>query len=320
MLFYVYLDPEVVKDANSRGQYALKHFQEILKGFTVNCALISFPQQLEELKNHILEIPESFEIKEIKSLLVWLKKNNRFISSLIPDYLGVESDTKKLNEQYKNLEIDIIILALSNMENFIWEIECVNIDTYSQSNFERVRFEFTRNGKTFCDDEFDEEVFLNNYFKKLVLNANTLEICDYSFGKNYRTDYIYSWKVLIQWIADIRNHNDKLKIVIHSDKGDPNTAMHIITELKNYLPANKSDIEIILKYYIPVNTSLALPHERFLYTEQFAFNIGRGLDFFKSSTGKNRVTSLSYMNNKDIRKDVDACKHLLDSPSEIIIC
>ncbi|GIK61360.1 MAG: hypothetical protein HND39_09410 [Ignavibacteriota bacterium] len=322
MIFYIYFDPAVIKDANEQGNYAIKHLQEILKGISINCSILTFEDyhQITEIGELVNQLPESFDRRELTSLFTYLKKNNRFNAYLIPDYVGGKSDLRCLNEQYIDKELDIILLSQNESESYEWEVETATIDTYNESIFEKERYSYCRSGRTISDDEYDELIYLNKFLRKLLLNANHIEICDYSFGKNVRDDYIYSWKVLIHWFAGLNNPNRNIKITIHSDKGDQGTSNFIMSELSSHLPINISNIEIFMKYYVPLNTNTALPHERFIYTEQFAFNIGRGLDLFKHSNGKTRKTALSYMNVKDVRKDVEACKHLLDSPSEIQIC
>ena len=54
-----------------------------------------------------------------------------------------------------------------------------------------------------------------------------------------------------------------------------------------------------------------LPHERFILTDQMAFEIGRGMDFLLPANGRNRDVSIASKNIRQVIKLVDSYERFL---------
>ena len=52
-------------------------------------------------------------------------------------------------------------------------------------------------------------------------------------------------------------------------------------------------MNISVYFYDPSAGQQCLPHERYISTDQFGLEIGRGMDFLDSNTAKNRDVSLN---------------------------
>src|SRR3989339_1607817 len=61
MVFYVYMSPDVISDANSGGRYAMQTLIGILHGFMQNCFIAEFEDNRMQKKvfGHVNEMPFS---------------------------------------------------------------------------------------------------------------------------------------------------------------------------------------------------------------------------------------------------------------------
>ena len=92
------------------------------------------------------------------------------------------------------------------------------------------------------------------------------------------------------------------KIIIHCEKppgyGDDN-----MKEKLSPIKSGKfSRVKIEIRFYHKDSQceSDPLPHDRYLMTNQVAFNIGRGMDFLRKRTRANRDISISYKDPDEI--------------------
>ena len=80
---------------------------------------------------------------------------------------------------------------------------------------------------------------------------------------------------------------------------------------------NGSNIKIEILFYHREeleNNLPALPHERFIITDQMAINIGRGMDFLNRHTRRNRDILIKSANNDEVINLIKGYRHLMLEP------
>jgi hypothetical protein len=189
----------------------------------------------------------------------------------------------------------------NSFEEFIGA-ETATLNTYQYTRFARDRANLAGGGVTLEEGELDELVFLDKFLKKALKYARSIEICDKIFGDRYGGNYKYTAQVFFNWLEQNLVDPDKCKIIIHC--GVPEDSW--LDVMKEHLISLKSGrlagVTIKLCLYDQVSVNAALPHDRFIITDQIALGFPRGMDFLNKATRKNRDLTLDYKNKDQVNK------------------
>jgi len=306
MVFYVYMSPDVISDANSGGRYAMQTLIGILHGFMQNCFIAEFEDNRMQKKvfGHVNEMPFSDAKKKIMTLLGELKKRRHFICSLIPDYAIENINISSVNDQADDALLDFLLVGENEIPQIRWKVEAGSLSSYSQSSFASKRSSLAGNGRILQDGELDQDTFLDEVFKKAFIYTTRIEICDRIFGSKFNDNFEYTFSKLFTWLKNnLIEPNRFERIIIHCEKPNGYTDEHMKERLALLKSEKWSNMKIEIRFYHREESGKpipALPHDRFIITDQMAFNIGRGMDFLNRHTKKNRDISINYSKPEEI--------------------
>lgn len=305
MFFYVYLEPKVIEVARQNGEFGLQTLIGILYGFLENCFVADFEDSRgwNEVRELVNSLPDDDIRKKIKEILTVMYKRNRFIDCLIPDYEGDRSDRECLAEQAPTALLDLLLMSdLNNQSGGFSETEMATLGTYQLTHFARSRADLASGGVTLVGGQFDELVFLDKFLKKALRYAHSIEICDKIFGDRYGGNYKHTAQVFFEWLEQNLADPDNCIIVIHCGVPEASWLDIMKEHLANLKSGRLAGVSIKLCLYDQVSVSAALPHDRFIVTDQIALGLPRGMDFLNRETGKNRDLTLDYKNNDQVNK------------------
>ena len=306
MIFYVFLDPEVISFANNLGVLGLQSLNAILRGFLQNCFVAEFEDYRiqQAIKDKVDSLPESYDRTIIKKLFTALQKRNRFIYCLSPDHSGRKSDVQCAIEQAISSLLDLLLLKEIPSDITIpTGIEVVTLTTYQNCNFECNRSLLASNGKTFREGDLDERDFLDKNFKKALRYACRIEVCDRLFGRKFGDNYLYTTRIMHRWLEQVISDPNNCKLIFHCGKPDDEYGPDIDfirMQIAGLKQGRLAELHIELVFYDHPTPEKCLPHERFIFTDQIAFEIGRGMDFIDRITQKNRDVSIGIKSQKEV--------------------
>ena len=115
MYFYVFLQPEMFEEAQADGEDATQNIASILNGFLQNCFVAVFEDDRwgTAVKEKLEIWPETMTRRRVKSILVQLKKRNRIIYNLVPDYNSKKPDIDCVFEQAHSVSLDLLMVIAS---------------------------------------------------------------------------------------------------------------------------------------------------------------------------------------------------------------
>lgn len=318
MIFYVYMSPEVILDANKGGPFAMDALIGILLGFSQNCCIFEFEDDRMQraVYGNVKQLPRNEAKKKIMVLLGELKKQNRFICNLVPNYVVENINISDVDDQAENAFLDFLLAGKSEIADLSGKVEAAALDNYNQSGFESKRSNLASNGRVLQDGELDQSEFLEEVFKKVFIHTKRIEICDRIFGKKFNDNFEYTFSTLFKWLGNILNEPGHFeKIVIHCEKPDGYTDEHIKTQLSDLKSEEQSNIKIEIVFYHREELGMnALPHDRFIITDQIALDIGRGMDFLNKHTKRNRNISIKTAKNDEITKLIKSYRQWMLEP------
>jgi len=297
------MDPGILSTESLQNQYATQSIIAILRGFLQNCFLAEFEDYRiqEAIKEQIKSLPNSFERKKIKKLFGTLRKRNRFIYCLTPDYSGSKEDLICALEQMVPAFIDLLLLKEINSDlNFPDGVEIATLSTYQNSNFEDKRSKLGNSGGlTIKNGELDGSDFWDQCFKKALRFSTKIEICDRLFGKKFGDNYKYNVRIMFRWLEKNLLDPDNCMLLLHCEKPIGYRGDHIKTELSALKQGRLSNMLIEIQFYQLPGLKSDLPHPRFIITDQIAFQIDPGLDLLDKYTKKNRDVIIKYQSLKE---------------------
>lgn len=311
MFFYVYLQPEVFDEALNDGEDASQSLSSILGGFCQNCFVAVFEDDrwATSVKEIIEKHPATMARKYIKSMLVKLKKRNRFLFTLTPDYEGVVSDLDRVFQQAPESLLDLLLVtALESQRVPPAGIELVTRRAYMNSTLEPVRADLAVYGKTCVPGDLDEAQFMEFHFQKALMHASEINICDRVCGRNnFADNFRYTTRKLLVWLGSILAEPDRCTIRFHMGRPDGQGDQYILNELRSIKNGPLSATNIEVCFYDESLPDPHLPHQRFILSDQMALDVDRGLDFLDRHTRKCRDTHISYQRPGDVSRILAGC-------------
>lgn len=309
-----------------QNQIKLDKIKTILRGFVGNCCIAVFEDYRTEdqLKALITKLPNCHETKEIKTLLKILKKRNRFIYNLTPDYSGKFSDIESLAEQSEKSQLDMIILKQADeINDYKPKTEITSLEEYDNTEFAKTRRELSSEGKIFREKEYSEDSFMNLVFGKMLKHVQKIDVIDKLFGTKFSGNFEYSAKKLIEFISyNLADQKECKELIFHCGTPKGSTDDHIKTKLSEFKKNKLVNVPIKVNFYGPkptkknaVNVNHYMPHHRYFITDQIAISSDRGMDFLNKKEKKNRETNVKYENSEKIFSKLN----LGESNSSIVI-
>jgi hypothetical protein len=315
MVFYVYFQPELIREALSDGEDAIQLILGILKDLHENCYMLVFEDYRWQtsIKEFLDEWPNTMTKKRIQTLLQKFKNDKRYIYTLLPDYSSNKPDIEVVYDQALAKDIDVIIVEADNVDRYqSSDFLVTRRSHYYSTNFEYGRNEIAVNGKTLLNEELEENQFLRIYFRKVFKYSSEIVFCDRICGKSSLTDnYKYSLKHLFDLIEkELNNPNELRKIIFHIGNPGGSGYRYVIDEIRSLRKGRISTVPIEVNFYdeSPSTPSANLPHQRFIKTDQIVLDIDRGLDFLNITTKKCRDTRINYQSINDAEAILQRCK------------
>ena len=304
MLFYVYMQPEVIALARESGPFALQSLVSFLRGALQNCCLAVFEddRMRHQIGEFVETLPEDFDRKSLKTVLTLLEKRNRFIYILKPDYSGVKSDLLCALEAADRLNLDLLLLENDQDAGHApARSQTSTLASYQHTNFEIERARLATEGRTSLGGAMTETDFLNIHFDKALRYVGRIEICDRIFGRNFGDNFEYTARVLLHWLENVITDPAHCIMICHVGAPPGLMLNHIQTQLTSFRRGRLAGLPIELHVYDVPQPDQCLPHERFIVTDQLALEIGRGMDFLDRATHRNRDVSIGYKSMKEVQ-------------------
>jgi len=306
MYFYVFLQPEVFEEAVADGEDATQNVAGILTGFQQNCFLAVFEDgRWDPSVREKLELwPENMTRKRVVSMLVHLKKRGRFLYSVAPDYDCTKPDIEYVFAQASMISLDLILVIASEVNRTAPSgVEVITRRSYQATAFEPMRSNLAVYGKTCSAGEMGEVDFLEFHFKKALMHAREIHICDRVCGKkNLADNFRYTIRRLVTWLGKILSDPLNCRIVFHLGEPEGRGSEFVRHEIASLKVGHLSGTSIEVEFYDDSLPGPSLPHQRFILTDQIAIGVDRGLDFLDRATGRCRDTCVYYQEPIDTRK------------------
>lgn len=290
MIFNVCFDPTVIGAAAANGPFAIQALIAMLRGFSANCLLMDFDDaRLQNgIRAAIDSLPPREERAEIKRVFTRLEDRKRFVPAMeAPDWAARESDIQHAFWQANACGVQLVVTETQDSA----DVESASLATFQHTVFERERFIRALNGRVFGGGELSDVDFLNSNFANALRYAGGIQICDEVLGK-FGDNFEHTIKVLLRWIEPILHDPPKCEITIHCKRVAGRTD-HLCHMIRSFRGGRLAQTVIKVTFYENPEHRHPLPHDRFLWTDQFAFDIGRGMDFLDRQTGKNRDVSIN---------------------------
>lgn len=278
MVFYAYLDPSSLSTPDSTTDYGMG----ILRALAQNCVLFGFEDQ--RTRRSIGEYARNIQDQDIrKKVQGCFSKisSNRLVECLTPDYTETKSDIQCVSEQAGEHSLDALIAA--NFDSIVESIPDLFVEAsrYSTSNFEERRSAAYRT-IVLAAGQYSSDDFLNIFFRKALKHATEINILDRLLVERMSDHYKYSLRRLLGLLSAELRDRDKCRIIIHHTTSD---RLHYF---QSYLNQHSSGLNVELVLH------QSLPHDRFIWSNQFSLHIGRGIDFLNSDTDQNNDTTIGH--------------------------
>ena len=306
MYFYVFMQPEVFDEAVTDGEDATQNVTSILNGFLQNCFIAVFEDDRWEaaVKEKIEFWPQNMTRRRVKSILVHMKKRNRIIYCLEPDYNNNKQDIDCVLEQAPTIPLDLLVVIASESERPAPPgTEITTRRTYHHSNFEPKRSDMAVDGVTCSPGDMNESKFMDFHFAKALKYASTIHICDRICGKtSFTGNFRYTVERLMGWLGSVLADPSSCKIIFHLGQPPGQGQQFILQQLTSMKNRALNSTQVDVHFYDESLPTATLPHQRFIMTEQIALDVDRGLDFLDRTTQKCRDTYVNYQNPKEAQK------------------
>jgi len=301
MVFYVYMQPEVIGDAANGGRYGMQYLIALLRGLLQNCCLLEFcdGRSLDEMKEQVESLPGDFDRVAVKKILGRMAKLNRFVYCLDPDDSGKESDLDCVFEQASRSLLDLLLVAEVERSRDAPEgVEISSLSDYQYTPFEEERSLRSSDGRTTPEGGMGETDFLACNFLRALRHARKIEVCDRLAGTKFAENYEHTIRQLMGWLAKALADPSGCSIVFHFGEADGKKPAYIKGEISGYRAAGAlATTPTEIRYY-----HTDMPHQRFILTDQFAIEIDRGLDFLDRATHRNRDVSVNTKSHSETSK------------------
>lgn len=292
MVFHAYLDPAVIARADEFQPYGYQCLIGILRGFIQNCCIIDPNGEVSAaLAARVRQLPANSDRKTLKELLAFLNDHYRFIDGTDQaDVMVTESDARE-----PGMGVATEVCSLAN---------------YQFTDFESRRSLSAHGGVTLGFREISPEQLFERHFHRALRHAQRVQICDGSFGENFKPNYRYTTERFLIWLRSANLLGAGCKVFFKClapfrEDDRRNRALR----RGDWRPDDQKCAAVssfLREHGVSAEFHRFLPHDRFILTDQFALEVGRGMDFLDQNNGCIRDISIA---TKDLRQ----VKRLLQS-------
>lgn len=282
MIFCAFLDPESIRRATELGELGLDQLIGVLRDLLENCLLAETTdgwQVGSELKAAVKAISDPDFRGKASALLETFARRNRFADILkVPQDLP-DQPLAAIALANRDLSVLDLIITESVPPHPPGAAEVTSVTRFNSSQFAANRSRLAR-GVALEGGEYQAAQFFQQHFCRLLLVVKSFEIWDYAIGKyDFGGDFFPNLK---WWIGFLSLSDEELKLIIHTE-GTQGPAIQRCLDAMCQNTTVRPTVQIHEK----------MPHERYLVTPAFTFDIGRGIDLIDPRTGKNRDVRLA---------------------------
>ena len=280
MIFCAFLDPESVRKLSGMGVLGMDALVGILRALLENCLLAETTdwQTSPELKSAVQAIPDQNARMRAAAILESFWKRGRFAPILQP--LGTAEAASPAQVALANRnhpELDVIVTEVSPPYP-AGSVEVTSIESFHSTNFAANRQKMSR-GVILSEGAMDAAVFFKQYLSRLHLVTTKFEVWDAIIGQQFGENF---FQCLKWWVGFLSQAEEKIEFVIHTTGNQTRAVQQRLDDLCN----GTSIVSFVQQH-------ADLPHERYLITQAFTFDLGRGIDLFDPATGKIRDIRVS---------------------------
>lgn len=299
MVFFVYLDLTVFEEATSAGEGGLQALVATLRALLANCLLLDFDdwRWRGAVSAALREGDAVFARSQVKKLLVQMQKRNRIVQ-VIQSQCSGSTDLDLVMQQAHEAELDLVISGVADSVRNS-SVPVVSLRDYQGSEFESERRAISDYGLELGPNEFDGAAFLDKYFRKALKHAKSIDVFDRLLGSKYSDSYAYTLKLVFELLGRSLANPQEVEMVLHCERSGRH--QYLVDSLRKLRSREMPELKLSVKFYSDAASGQCLPHDRYLITDQFAFQIGRGFDMVDRKTRKNRDISVSLKNGEKLR-------------------
>lgn len=303
MVFNVYFDPKVIEVAAANPPYGLQALCAVLRAFLANCLLFDFEDYRgqTEIRRFLEATPDGFDRALAKKLFVVLAKRNRFVCLL--DCMTDRSDLDQALDQAGAFATELCVTEQTPTIAIPPGVECAPLARYQTTRFEAERNNAATVGRPFAAGEMAARDFLVLNFANAFRYARRIEICDRFVGERFADNFEHTVRELFRFLEATLHEPGDCEVVFHCGQSARN--QHFCHMLASFRGARTGNMPVTVQCYENA-AGACLPHERYLWTDQIAFVIGRGMDFLNRATGKNRDVNIDLKDESEIAQTVAA--------------
>ncbi len=316
MIFNVCFDPAVISAAAANGPFAMQALIAMLRGFSANCLLMDFDDaRLQNgFRAAIGALPPRDERDEVLRIFTRLKDRKRFVPAMeAPDWAAPESDIQHAFWKARDSGVQLVVTETEGCG----DVESATLGTFQHTKLEHERFSGALNGRVFAEGKLTGTEFLTESFANALRFAGRIQICDRLLGKKFAGNFEYSVEALLRWLKPILHDPSACEITIHCERGAGQSDHHVCHMIGFFRRQWLDQTAIRIWFYENPAGGDALPHDRFLWTDQFAFEIGRGMDFLDPRTGRNRALSINLKSLSEVTAGISSCAGMRTETREL---
>jgi hypothetical protein len=304
MVFNAYLDPRVIAEAYANRPYGFQCLIALLRSVVQNCCIVDLNGELSAaLASQVRAMPRDAARWMLEKILTFLREQNRFVPRT-----DSAASLDEVIARARDWELDVVITGSDAQPGGEpRNVEVCSLASFQFTEFEHERSSVAQGGATFEYDELSEFDFLNLNFRKALRNARWINVCDGSLGQNFNANYRYTVEKFIEWLFATHTHGRRCRVAflclaptLAEDNSLPPRERRPDSVKRGELEAFINGMGAEAVFY------RRLPHERFFHTDQFAFEVGRGMDFLHPGE-RNRDVSIATKNSRQVEKLFASC-------------
>jgi hypothetical protein len=124
----------------------------------------------------------------------------------------------------------------------------------------------------------DKSCFMDFHFAKALKYAKQIDICDRVCGTHNLSDnFRYTVKQFMAWLASSLSDPSNCRIVFHLGQPRGLGADHVLKEIASFKIGPLRSAVVEVRFYDDSSPTPALPHQRFISSDQVALDVDRGI-------------------------------------------
>jgi hypothetical protein len=275
MIFVVAVEPDCIPSCLALGDLGEDQIVGVFEALLQNCLLAEttgswrLSAALTDTVKAVTSVSIRKRLTAILETLLSPTTNCRFVEAIQGYEVDYESTILEiLASQGNNSELDAIITSEL--------IQCTTVDSvkiteFNRSNFARERSRLASSSIVYAPKDIQAADLLNEVFHRVIKYSDKIEIYDRQMGISMGGNY---HEAIEHWCQFFASFDRKLSLHVH-------TTSNQAAATKRKFAEHLSNTKVQLSVY--AHDEEAQPHDRFLRSCGFTFDIGRGVDLFDRS-------------------------------------